>query len=290
MPETAPRDQETASAFASSWNNVREGSVYTRDQFLDWFAPLGPGDLQGATVIELGYGNGSLLFHVASCGPGRLVGVELGDTSETARRNLAHAAVKPELISGDLCAIDAGSFDVVYCIGVLHHLKDPRAGFESVLRHTRAGGRFHCWVYGYEGNEVVRLVVEPVRRLASRLPWWITKYLIAAPLVAPYFVFARLQGFLHGSFPGTRKILSKVPLFDYTEWIRKRPFWFFHHVAFDQLVTPQTVYLKEGELRRWLEAGVVDPASIYVIRRNGNSWKFGGRRRRQVPAPATTGV
>ena len=174
MPETAPRDQETASAFASSWNNVREGSVYTRDQFLDWFAPLGPGDLQGATVIELGYGNGSLLFHVASCGPGRLVGVELGDTSETARRNLAHAAVKPELISGDLCAIDAGSFDVVYCIGVLHHLKDPRAGFESVLRHTRAGGRFHCWVYGYEGNEVVRLVVEPVRRLASRLPWWIT--------------------------------------------------------------------------------------------------------------------
>jgi hypothetical protein len=24
----------------------------------------------------------------------------------------------------------------------------------------------------------------------------------------------------------------------------------------------------------------VDPESVYVVRRNGNSWKFGGRRRR----------
>ncbi len=42
----------------------------------------------------------------------------------------------------------------------------------------------------------MRLVVEPTRKIASRLPWWFTKYLIATPLVAPYYVYAKLLSFL----------------------------------------------------------------------------------------------
>lgn len=277
MPQP-PDDQATAAAFASSWNTVRPGSVYTREQFLDWMAPLGASDLEGFNVLELGYGNGSLLYHAANCLPARLVGVELGDTALTAQKNLQNAAVQPELQVGDLCRIEVGHFDVVYCIGVLHHLKDPGAGFLGVLRNTRPGGRFHCWVYGREGNEVVRMFVEPVRWIASRLPWWFTKYLLAAPLVAPYFVYAKALSALIHRFPSLTRRLTWLPLFEYTQWISTRPFWFFHHVAFDQLVTPQTQYLSEEQVRELLADPQVDPASIYVIRRNGNSWKFGGRR------------
>lgn len=271
-------DQVTANAFASSWNNVREGSVYTRDQFLDWIEPLVPADLQGASVLELGYGNGSLLFHAAGCHPRRLVGVELGNTASVARSNLAGAPTQPELITGDLCDVDLGGFDVVYCIGVLHHLIDPGAGFRGVLRNTRPGGRFHCWVYGHEGNRIVRLIVEPLRRVASRLPWWVTKYLLAAPLVAPYFLYAKTLKLVLATLHGSERLLSKLPLFDYTCWISTREFWFFHHVAFDQLVTPQTRYLKEADVRRLLDDPLVDSGSVYVVRRNGNSWKFGGRK------------
>lgn len=271
-------DKATASAFASSWNNVRAGSVYTREQFLDWVAPLKTDDLQGATVLELGYGNGSLLFHAANCRPRRLVGVELGDTAMVARKNLANAAVQPELVSGDLCEIKLGTFDVVYCIGVLHHLVNPQAGFRGVLRHTKPGGRFHCWVYGHEGNGAVRLLVEPLRRVASRLPWWFTKYILASTLVAPYFLFAKLLAFMVAVWPGSASVLSKLPLYEYTRWIASRPFWFFHHVAFDQLVTPQTCYLRQEEVWQFLADPQIDGETTYVIRRNGNSWKFGGRR------------
>ena len=39
-------------------------------------------------------------------------------------------------------------YDVVYSIGVLHHLKRAAArASKSVVRNTRPGGRFHCWVY-----------------------------------------------------------------------------------------------------------------------------------------------
>ena len=55
---------------------------------------------------------------------------------------------------------------------------------------------------------------------------------------------------------------------------------FFHHVAFDQLVTPKTHYISRATVDSFLRHPDVDPESVYVVRRNGNSWKFGGRRRR----------
>lgn len=275
-------DRETATAFAESWNRLPPGSVYTREQFLDWFAPLDPESFRGKDVLELGFGNGSLLVHMASYAPARLCGVELGDTLETARRNV-EAVASPEttveLHHGDLTRVDVdlGTFDLVYCIGVLHHLENPDAGFAAVLRHTRPGGAFHVWVYAREGNAVVRFLVDPVRRLSSRLPWWLTKYAIALPLVLPYFVYAKL---LRGLWPegAPRWLQPLLPLHAYSLWIASRGFGFFHHVAFDQLVTPTTVYLPRETVDRWLSHPAIEPGSTYVVFRNRNSWKLGGRK------------
>lgn len=286
-----PADRRTADAFASSWNRV--GTVYTRDQFDEWFRPLDPTSFAGRDVLELGFGNGSLLYHMVQCRPGRLAGVELGDTLEQTRALLEDVAgdVDLELHRGDLTRVDVGPFDLVYCIGVLHHLDDPSAGFDAVLRHTAPGESFHCWVYAREGNLVIRAVVEPIRRVACRLPWWITKYALALPLVAPYFVYAKTVSKVadrsKNGFLG--RLAASLPLYEYSRWIAKRSFGFFHHVAFDQLVTPRTVYLSRAEVTRWLRDPRVDPATTYLIFRNGNSWKFGGRRRTESgDAPTAT--
>jgi SAM-dependent methyltransferase len=275
-------DVQTAAAFASSWNTVGEGSVYTRDQFLDWFSPIEPAIIEGKAVLELGSGNGSLLFHVGACRPARLCGLELGDTLEQTHKNLRHLPQESlELHRGDLTTADLGAFDLVYCIGVLHHLESPEEGFASVLRHTRPGGRFHCWVYGREGNGVVVHVVDPIRRLASQLPWWMTKFGVALPLALPYYAYAKALQFAshHAPTEAALRMLEGLPLAQYSLWIAKRPFSFFHHVAFDQLVTPRTHYILRATIEDWLHHPAVDPTSTYVIQRNGNSWKFGGRRR-----------
>lgn len=274
---TAGNDADTARAFATSWNHVGERPVYSWEQFLDWMAPLGPQDVVGQEVLELGFGNGSHLYHMGHCGPRRLCGVELADTLETARRILRH--LPPGLVElhrGDLTQVDLGQFDLVYCIGVLHHLQDPYAGFQAVLRHTRPGGRFHCWVYAREGNDVILRLVEPMRRMACRLPWWLTKYGLALPLVCPFYVYARGLARLARWAPARAE---RLPLGRYSLWIAPRPFWFFHHVAFDQLVSPRTVYLDRATLESWLRHPEVEPGSSYLILRNGNSWKFGGQRR-----------
>lgn len=269
-------DQHTADAFATSWNNLPAGSVYTREQYADWMAPLTDMDVRDRNVLELGCGNGSLLLHTAAWKPRRLVGVDLGSSAETARANLQRAGfTHAEVQQADLTEYSEGGFDVVYCIGVLHHLQNPETGFAAVLRNVRPGGRFHCWVYAREGNGVVVALVEPIRKFASRLPWWFTKYLIATPLAVPFYLYAKTLRALVGNRAET---LKGAPLRDYCLWIAPREFAFFRHVAFDQLVTPQTTYLKREQIAGWLkDAPGVDPDSTYMIFRNGNSWKFGGR-------------
>jgi SAM-dependent methyltransferase len=279
----ASPDAQTAAAFATSWNTVGDGSVYSRAQFVDWMAPVDPESFRGQSVLEMGFGNGSLLFHAGAYRPRKLVGIDLGDTLAQTERNLGHLPKgMVELHRGDLTTARLGEHDFVYCIGVLHHLDDPAAGFEAVLRHTRPGGRFHAWVYAAEGNGVVVHVVDPIRRVACRLPWWLTKYGVALPLVVPFYAYAKTLRTLSPD-PGAGPlghVVDAMPLADYSRWIARRAFPFFHHVAFDQLVTPRTHYLSRATVEGFLRHLDVDPATTYVERRNGNSWKFGGQKKR----------
>ena len=266
-------DVQTAQAFADSWNHLPKGSVYTREQFEDWMYPIIYKDVQGKTVLELGCGNASLMVHMAEWKPSYLEGVDLGDSVTTAELNTAHLE-HVSVVRGDLVTYTASKpFDLVYCIGVLHHLQEPQKGFESVLRNTKPGGAFHCWVYAWEGNAVVRWVIDPIRRLTSILPWWFTKYCVATPLAAVFFVYAKVIR-LCACF----RWVHACPMYEYAYWIAQRGFDFFQHVAFDQLVTPQTTYIRRDTINRWLTSSTnIDQNTVYITKRNGNSWKFGGK-------------
>ncbi len=267
-------DNTTASAFAMSWNTLPPGSVYTREQFEEWLQPLSEGDVRGRDVLELGCGNASLLVYMTEWSPASLEGVELGGAEASARSNMASTGFGNYRITrADLTTFTGQGFDLVYCIGVLHHLARPRKGLDAVIRNTRPGGRFHCWVYAREGNSVVRSLVEPLRRLCSRLPWWITKYLVSTPLSLPFYVYAKALARLP-----RWEWLERLPLYAYSLWIARRELGFFRHVAFDQLVTPRTAYFRKKTVEEWLESyDCLEPGSTYIILRNGNSWKFGGR-------------
>ncbi len=269
-----PIDQKTADAFSFSWNNLPIKPVYTRRQFEDWMEPLKEEDVAGRDVLELGCGNGSLMFHLAAWKPRFLAGVDLGNSVSSARKVMSGSGNSDWKIErADLVSYKSPGFDIVYCIGVIHHLKAPKDGFDSVIRNLRPGGHFHCWVYAREGNDVVVYFVDPIRRFASKLPWWVTKYLFAAALAFPYYIYAKsIRRFKNASWT------KHLPMYQYSLWIAERGFAFFRHVAFDQLVTPQTTYIKRETVEEWLASDPrIDKSSIYIIMRNGNSWKFGGR-------------
>ena len=210
-----PVDKSTADAFATSWNNLPDGSVYTVEQIEDWFAPISRKDVEEKTVLELGCGNGSLLTYIPKWRPHYIEGVDLGDSILSCKKNMYSTGFQSfKVTRADLIDFESDGFDLVYSIGVLHHLKEPFAGFESVVRNTKPGGRFHCWVYAREGNQAIIHLVEPIRKVASKLPWWVTKYLIATPLVIPFYIYAKIVS--------TSKKFRILPLHEYSCWISSR--------------------------------------------------------------------
>lgn len=279
MNSPAAEDQKTADKFANSWNNVYDASVYTEEQFLDWISPLAQKDIENMSVMELGCGSGALLFHMKNLKPGKLIGIDLGASVQRASELMGKAAIieKGDMTDHQDLKKRFNEQDVVYSIGVLHHLKSPQSGFQSLVAMTKPGGQFHGWVYAHEGNGVVRNFVDPLRKIVNLLPWSINKYLVALPLSIPFFLysnFCRCITAVFKNFP--------LPMKDYMLWISKRNFNFHHHVAFDQLVTPVTHYIKREQIESWLEHPDVDPAHNYIIFRNGNGWKFGGRKKLEL--------
>lgn len=266
-------DRETAEAFATSWNNLRRGPIYDKDQVRGWFAPLTNEDIEGKTILEMGCGNGSLMYHVLDWDPKFLLGIDLGSSVDSAARNLRLTGFQNWRIEKkDLMIFESEGFDVVYSIGVLHHLQNPRNGFRAVLQNVNSGGRFHCWVYAREGNGLVIMIVDPLRRVVSTMPWKVGKYCFAFPLACLMFFYVK---WLFRFLPA--RVRSSVPLGGYFNWIMKREFRFFWHVVFDQLVTPKTTYLEKSAIERWLfEDSRIKKSSIYIANRNGNSWIFGG--------------
>lgn len=270
-------DQITADAFASSWNTLPPGSIYNDQQFVDWLTPVSMNDVRGKRVLELGCGNASMMLHMKNWEPAYLEGIDLGDSVRAAIANLKLSNFDSWCVKqADLIGYRSEVFDLVYCCGVLHHLQCPLEGLRSVIENVAPGGRFHCWVYGYEGNTFVRYFVDPLRRIASRLPWWFTKYFLALPLAVPFFFYAK---FLASRFLAARPLttfLGLLPLVNYCRWAAQREFRFFWHVAFDQLVAPKTSYIRKAEIQEWMQSfPQIDPKTVYIIPRNDNSWKFG---------------
>ena len=123
-----------------------------------------PGD---ARVLEVGCGTGQMSLYLAHANR-VVVGADL--TRESLQ--LAAAAARRfgldrvRFVETDLHGpgLRAGSFDVVYSAGVLHHTPDPRASFARIARLARPGGMIVLGLYNAFARVPLRL-----RRLVARL-------------------------------------------------------------------------------------------------------------------------
>jgi len=277
-PDLVEQQRRTAAAFGFEWQHFAEQHAEYEEQFLDWLHPIGPDFFRGKRVLDAGCGTGRHSYYAAKYGASEVVGLDLSEAVETARRVLEpfeNAAV----VQGDLLrppfrtAAEGGGFDLVYSIGVLHHLPDPQAGFRSLLRFVRPGGTIAVWVYGHENNGFVRNVVEPMRRVSTKVP---PPFLRSAawPLGAAF----------HGVAKGVYRPLAgtavgrTLPLNEYMASVADFSFRQNYSIVFDQLVAPTASYIRESEIRSWFEDGGLE--DVVISQRHGNSWRGQGR----VPA------
>jgi SAM-dependent methyltransferase len=134
-----------------------------------------PASLAGLAAVDVGCSNGFFSFHLESLGAARVAAVELRSVvdhdapkwyreQEVARRGAREIERldREQLEAGFLLARDAlgsgveflrhhvyeleralpGQFDLVFCSGVLHHVRDPVGALENLRATGRPGARF----------------------------------------------------------------------------------------------------------------------------------------------------
>ena len=123
-----------------------------------------PGD---ARIVEIGCGTGQMCLYLA-----RADRVVIGADLTRAALRLGAAAAqrfgldRVQFVETDLRrpGLKAGSFDVVYSSGVVHHTPNPRASFARLVQLARPGGVIVLGVY----NTLARIPLR-IRRLVARL-------------------------------------------------------------------------------------------------------------------------
>lgn len=260
--------------FGDAWQLYAEEcpNPYTEAQFLEWIEPLGKADFRGRTVLDLGCGLAGFADYAAGAAPSILVGLEISHAIDAAVP-LLKKHPNLNLVQGDILhpPFKSGRFDLMYSIGVLHHLDAPQAGFNACLRLLKAQGRFFIWVYGRENNALVVHIVDPLRRIFSRLPVSMVRSLIALPLSMVLFPL------LHTVYCSTfRPLFGWLPYYDYFQWLRRYGFRYVWGMVTDQLIPPRTHYLSNAELKNWFAQAGLDIESM--THRNRISWRVLGRK------------
>jgi SAM-dependent methyltransferase len=274
-PHLVDQQRRTAVAFGFEWLHFDEMHPEYEAQFLDWIHPIRPDFFRGKRVLDAGCGTGRHSYFAARYGASEVVGVDLSEAVETARKVLS-SFQNTEVVQGDLLrppfrsASAGGGFDFVYSIGVLHHLPDPYEGFRSLLRLVRPGGMIAVWVYGFENNGFVRNVIEPMRRVSTKVPHS-TLRLLAWPFAVAFHGIAKA---IYRPLKGTN-VGRALPLDEYMASVADFSFRQNYSIVFDQLVAPSAAYIKGAELRRWFDEN--DLVDVHISHRHGNSWRGCGR-------------
>lgn len=275
-PSLTAVEERTAEAFGWQWREFVEMHDEYEAQFLDWIHPLTPDFFRDKVVMDAGCGIGRHTYYAARYGAREVIAMDLSAAVETAYANTGKMP-NVHVVQGDIYnppfkrTERGGPFDFIYSIGVLHHLPDPRAGFDSLLRFVKPGGAIFAWVYGRENNAVVHRFINPLRKgLTSRIPPRVLP-VVAWPLtVAMQGLLKAVYRPLHGT-----RAFEALPSHDYLYSISSFKFRRNYNIVFDHLVAPVAFYLSGPEFEDWFRSrGLGD---VLISWRNQNSWRGFGR-------------
>lgn len=127
---------------------------------------------QEIRILDAGCGTGVGTEYLVHLNPtAQVVGIDLsGGALEVARERCKRSgANRVEFHHISLYDVEqlVGEFDLINCVGVLHHLSDPIRGIQSLAAKLAPGGLMHIFVYGELGRWEIQLMQKAIALLQA---------------------------------------------------------------------------------------------------------------------------
>jgi SAM-dependent methyltransferase len=122
---------------------------------------------QTIRILDAGCGTGCGTEYLAHLNPAaEVTGIDLSTGALAVARERCQKSRATNVEFQHLSLFDAeqlpGEFDLINCVGVLHHTADPIRGIKTLAKKLAPGGLLHIFVYGELGRWEIRLMQEAI--------------------------------------------------------------------------------------------------------------------------------
>jgi SAM-dependent methyltransferase len=250
-------DARTRASFGYEWTRFNDWKP-SGQTFGDYFSNFDLEWLRGRTVLDAGCGMGRHARQIAPFAD-TVIAVDFSSAIDEAARNVADRP-NVQCLQGDLTQLPVADdvFDLVFSMGVLHHIADTAGTLRGLVRALKPGGRLRLYLYwkrtGFSG--VLLSLVTVARKVTTRLPFsvlralcWILSVVLMALVVLPYRALNAL------GIP----VKETWPLAVYVKY----PFNVLYNDQFDRFSAPIEKRYSEDEVRALLEAAGLRDVSVH---------------------------
>ncbi|MFB3850362.1 MAG: methyltransferase domain-containing protein [Acidobacteriota bacterium] len=159
------------------------------------------------------------------------------------------------------------SFDLVFCVGVLHHIDKMEEALNEIWRVLKTKGKLCLWVYGREGNLWIIYLLNPIRKLiTSKIPTKILR-IFSFPLTLSLFLLLKT---IYGPITNWGKKESFLYYSSYLGSISPFPFKEIESIVVDHLCPPVAYYLSRKEIEEMTNP--LSPSEVTFRWHHKNSW------------------
>jgi SAM-dependent methyltransferase len=263
LPKLTSIEKKTAKSFGYEWTHFSKLYETYKQQFLDWIKPLKPSFFKNKVVLDAGCGLGRHVYYSTKFGAKEVIGIDFSNSVDVAYQHVKQFS-NVHIIQTDIYNLPFKKpFDFIYCIGVLHHLPWPEKGFRELIKHLKPEGRISIWVYGKEGNLLLKPLLA-LRRLTIKLSLEVNKLIslsilsLIYPIIILYKLFKKIN----------------LPHRDFFIYLSNFNLNLINSIIFDQLIAPIANYYRKEEIEQWFAN--VGLKNVLITWRNKNSWRGTG--------------